>query len=103
MADNPNGVGGNQPQQPPQAQPQEGQQVLLQIPLGQVNNEQPVQFNQPLMSPLVGSLAPYDPSGRLSFAGWLQLFANFCLFNGIPEEHQDANGQFFFRSRIFPE
>ena len=95
MADNPGVVVDNQPQPPPQAQPQEGQQVLLQIPLGQVNNEQPVQFNQPLMGPLVGSLAPYDPSGRLSFAGWLQLFANFCLLNGIPEEPQDANGQFF--------
>ena len=69
-------------QPPPQANPQVLVGELVAGPL-----------NQPLFGQLVGRLSPYDPSGRLSFTGWFQIFANFCLMNGVEEEPLDEQGQ----------
>jgi len=60
---------------------------------GQVGEIVAGPFNQPLFGQLVGQLPPYDPSGRLSFTGWFQLFSNYCLMRGIEEEPVNENGQ----------
>jgi len=46
-------------------------QVNLQ---GQVRDIVAGPFNQPLFGQLVGEVSPYDPSARLSLAGWFHFF-----------------------------
>ena len=47
----------------------------------------------PMFGQLIGSLLPYDPTGNLSFSGWLQRLDNYCVMNGIHPEPVDQRGQ----------
>jgi len=47
----------------------------------------------PMFGQLIGSLVPYDPTGNLSFSGWLQRFDNYFVMNGIHPEPVDQHGQ----------
>jgi len=80
----------------PQPQPPGPQQQVIQIGPNDIVLQQPIheaiQVNQPLFGQLVGTLVPFEPNGRLSFSGWLQLFENFCAMNGIPPEPVDVAG-----------